>query len=408
MKRKKETRGEDDQDIRESGEGQQGAKQNTVQDIKRGDEQNEREEVKQEVSHGNSTDLLTKLTTQPSTIPILPTQILGNILKYAYPSDLARCMRVSETFWELAGPLLYSNVIVNRRHPMSKVLEGLSVVVDENQDNGFLPHPDDPKGQLLSYVQQLTVIPHTCDWAPIYPGWFPNLKTLLILPYADHHSNSRLCETSGNRCPLLAGVLPEKVVIHNSRTDNQHGDDNSEWPMSLHRLAINAATLTLVINDVECSMDALPDEITYRKVNWERVKDLRIIVNRTPDWLDKIAQRKAYGNAHIADTRRLAEGMLAPLIAASTAPLTIYLFQIMDKEQMIQLKGRLTKALNESFPLPATVDPPSSQSRPSYTLKTLSDYIAEGVEDELIWQELQYWREENRRRSQGTDHCGRR
>jgi hypothetical protein len=45
-------------------------------------------------------------------------------------------MRVSEAFWEMAGPLLYSNLIIKRTQPIIEIIQGLLVYVDEdgNQD----------------------------------------------------------------------------------------------------------------------------------------------------------------------------------------------------------------------------------------------------------------------------------
>jgi hypothetical protein len=37
-------------------------------------------------------------------------------------------------------------------------------------------------------------------------------------------------------------------------------------------------------------------------------------------------------------------------------------------------------------------------ARPTYFVQTLGDYISEGLEDELLWQELQYWRGETTKR----------
>jgi hypothetical protein len=88
--------------------------------------------------------------------------------------------------------------------------------------------------------------------------------------------------------------------------------------------------------------------------------------------------------------------MLSPLIAGSHVPLTIYLFQEMDEAYMTRVQETLPIAL-ENIPQ-KQYNPLPRRPAVGYTIKTLSDYIAEGVEDELLWQELKYWREENQRR----------
>jgi hypothetical protein len=40
----------------------------------------------------------------------------------------------------------------------------------------------------------------------------------------------------------------------------------------------------------------------------------------------------------------------------------------------------------------------AQRGRPRYTIRTLSDYISEGLEDELLPEELEYWREQNQKR----------
>jgi len=85
--------------------------------------------------------------------------------------------------------------------------------------------------------------------------------------------------------------------------------------------------------------------------------------------------------------------MLATLITGSKVPLTIYVFDYFEPSEpvMIPMQQRLETLLARSYKAEQSSGSTPTQSR--YTIKTLSDYIAEGHEDELLWQELQYWRE---------------
>jgi len=303
-------------------------------------------------------------------------------------------MRVSEAFWEMAGPLLYSNIVIKRAQPMHKVVHGLPPMVPMED-----PQPINRKTRLLSHVQQITVADHLCLSPWISSDRFPNLKTLLVLPYAHLYTSDWICGCSRS-CPILSGFKPQKIVMHNSRTANP---GIGTWPMGLHPLRVTCPTLTLVMNDIECAMGRLPhmNWISYHGVRWKHVKHIRFIVNRTPPWLDKIAERLPYPNRPRLTSQRLVEGMLSPLIAGSRVPLTFYVFQEMDKAYMTRVQETLPTALNK---IPQRPLNPLPQYRPvPYTIKTLSDYITEGLEDELIWQELRYWREENQRRMENKE-----
>jgi hypothetical protein len=125
-------------------------------------------------------------------------------------------MRVSKTFYDVAGPYLYSNVIIKDQQPMWSVLVGVKTA-DKNATRSR-PAVANLKKQLLSFVQQLTVASHTCHTygvftqSNMYNSMFPaelfgNLKTLLLIPYAECCDNEPLCG-SATRCPILALARP--------------------------------------------------------------------------------------------------------------------------------------------------------------------------------------------------------
>jgi hypothetical protein len=168
--------------------------------------------------------------------------------------------------------------------------------------------------------------------------------------------------------------------------------------MNKHHIHVTCPSLTLVINEIDCALGKLPhlNWISYRGVDWQHVKEIRVIVNRTPPWLDRIAERVTCSKFPPLTSRRLVEGLLSPLIAGSHVPLTIYLFSEMDEAYITRVQETLPIALKD---IPQKQFNPLPQRPPvAYTIKTLSDYIAEGAEDELLWQELKYWREEHQRR----------
>lgn len=313
-------------------------------------------------------------------------------------------MRVSPAFHELAGPPLYSNIVIKRTQLMLKVILGLSQTYDGSDHHSTEQNSENRKAKLLSHVQQITVADHYCV-ARISAGWFPDLKTLLILPYADTHSTDWICGDHGN-CLVLNSVRPQKVVIHNSRTDQINSKIDRirgvpAWPMGRHPLRVACPTLTLVINDIECALGLLPSCIRYKGVDWAYVKEIRVIINRTPPWLDKIAERASYPDPPPLGSRRLAMSIILPLVLASIVPLKFYLFQDMDEVYLTSVQDTLAATLKNRTSTQGTHPPP--QTKVPYTIKTLADYIAEGLEDELLWQELKYWREVNKRRMENKE-----
>jgi hypothetical protein len=86
--------------------------------------------------------------------------------------------------------------------------------------------------------------------------------------------------------------------------------------------------------------------------------------------------------------------VIAAFLDDSSITINIYLFRQLEQE--LDSMKRFSVALDEDLSFrrqgAGIVD------GPAYTIKTLFDYIDEGLEDEFFWQELQYWRGENRRR----------
>lgn len=336
---------------------------------------------------------------------LIPNEVLPVILRYADPSSLARCMRVSKTFYQVAGPLLYSNVIVKGSQPISNALIGESMAVHKLRATRRHPASDgvNLKKRLLSLVQQLTVASHTCTRTLIPAETFPNLKTLLVIPDADCWMSRLLCGNGSFSCPILAGARPEKVVIHNSRASHH------AWPMCREWIYTTSPTLTLVLDEAKCGTNGLPHQAHYRGVVWTKVRELRIIVSKSPPWIGRIVPKVPCPST-VIDIPQLATRLLAPLLEGRAVPITIYLFRDFEErgESLLDLTDILDKDLEDRHQ--DTSDRWWRQgltfkgnARPDYTIKRLGDYISEGVEDEFLWQELQYWRREHMRRMEKAE-----
>jgi hypothetical protein len=293
-------------------------------------------------------------------------------------------MRVSKQFHEVAGPLLYKKVVIKNR--LAETMVG-------HRDAYRAPTKSraasvNLKWHLLSLVEHLTIVTHTCGAAEPY---FPNVKTLLVIPYADDIANEDLCQYS-KRCSLLGGggMRLQKMVIHNSRAYSL-----------LYMVACPILTLSLNEGD---GVRHLSRQVDLRGVLWRYVSQVRIIVSKLPAWLEFTAQMES-GSERIVDIQALATSVLEPVMASIPVPVTVYLFrdlQGQDENKIKELKHMLDKGLaradQQALQTAIHEGQPAPQPRKAYTIKTLSDYIAEGLEDEFIWQELKYWREENDRR----------
>jgi hypothetical protein len=316
-------------------------------------------------------------------------------------------MRVSKTFYEAAGPYLYSNVIIKDQQPMSSVLAGVKTA--DKSATRCRPAVSNLKIQLLAFVQQITIATHTCKNndldidSSIYKNLFPadlfsNLKTLLAIPYAECCDTEYLCGRN-NQCPIITLARPQKFVLHNSR---MYRDCPENFGKCCHRIDTRWPTLTLVLDETACEMADFRYAFAWDD---DALKELRIIVCKTPAWLDKIAQRTTC-TKDFADIRTLANGVVGPVISAITAKhadksiaITIYLFRELEREP--EALKNFNQGLDEGISYGhrirgAVLD---RENGPKITIKTLAHYIEEGLEDEFLWQELKYWRNENQRRS---------
>ncbi|WVQ68359.1 uncharacterized protein L199_006566 [Kwoniella botswanensis] len=132
--------------------------------------------------------------------------ILGYILQYADRQSLARCMRVSWLFFQLASPLLYSTLSITPNN-IDSVLRGAS--------SGSMIYSDcterEMKRDLLGLVKNLSVRNHEgCDNLGCMRWYQTNIKfpSLSILRIYLNEIN-----TSALYCRWLRGLEPKKLII---------------------------------------------------------------------------------------------------------------------------------------------------------------------------------------------------
>ena len=248
------------------------------------------------------------------------------------------------------------------------------------------------KSTALSAVQQITVFKHSCKRSSFTSDTFPNLKTLLIVPHLDS-VEERWC-AARDLCPILRKARPEKVVIYDGRY--QWTKSTAQWPMYFHYYLVTSPTLTWIVDETD--FGCKPDWDGF-KIRCENLKEARLIIRKKPPRFDRIARRDTVSSDSVM---KLFYKMIAPFLLlrhCTSVTKTIYLFRVKAKE-LDHIKQAIGQWLDGVYPYVAQRHSVSSLEslKSAYTIKTLDDYIKEGVEDELLEEELQYWREENARR----------
>lgn len=253
------------------------------------------------------------------------------------------------------------------------------------------------KSTALSAAQQITVFKHSCKRSSFTSDTFPNLKTLLIVPHLDSVEEKWCADKV--YCPILQESRPEMVVIYNSRYPWTGPAD--EWPMYYHECVVASPKLTWIVDETHLGSKA---GIIGLGIECNKVDEVRIIICKTPSWLDKRAGRETVSD-QVVNLKYMVNKMILPFLKYShrnAASATIYLFRAEDNQRnsisltvdwALEDEGRLDPEIARMFGTHYVAPP-----KPIYTIKTLNDYIKEGVEDELLEEELQYWREENTRR----------
>lgn len=174
-------------------------------------------------------------------------------------------MPVSKQFYEVAGPLLYKKVVIKNR--LAEVMLGHQVM----KGHGCLQFassksraPVRLKEQLLSFVEHLTIVTHTCG--AVEPH-FPNVKTLLIMPYADDYTNMDLCQYS-RHCRILGvcGQSIQKVVMHNSRANRTFWFNRMALMLSLNHRVLSGLDTGSRRDRRECSTPTQPSRLLGSEV----------------------------------------------------------------------------------------------------------------------------------------------
>jgi hypothetical protein len=163
--------------------------------------------------------------------------------------------------------------------------------------------------------------------------------------------------------------------------------------MLWEEIEIQSPVLTLILD--ESAHNGLPPQ-AQNDVNMDQVKEIRIIINSdSPSQIDETAPRECCHG--LVTVQQLARKIVAPILDELEVPTTVYVFHNFPNgpEDMKRLQHYLAKDLDEKHERRGSE---KARQYPIYTMKTLRDYISEGVEDEFLPEDLEYWRKEDQKR----------
>jgi hypothetical protein len=176
------------------------------------------------------------------------------------------------------------------------------------------------------------------------------------------------------------------------------------WPIFYYRLVIDCPIVTIVLREAHIITGPVLPRPGYGGISWKYVKQIRLIVSAGPPSREAIVRRQL-GPWEIQEFIRLVYMILLPIVKGATVPVTVYLFRPFGSggNRMDMFSSIMTAALtkpdqNYSVDFSIWGDQNSDIGQLVYDIKTLDQYIEEGWEDELLAEELQYWREEYKRR----------
>lgn len=159
-----------------------------------------------------------------TTSPTLPNEIIFNVLKRLAEDkpSLAKCMRVSSTFNEITGPILYTTI----------VLDGLGITpYYSTQWSPVQARLSQSPSNHIGLIKNIIILPHTSP--DLVKGLIRRRDSVdtLRLPILDLNGphvrrplgvHSYLNPPPKYRCILVNSFNPKKLVVYDSRIHTEH------------------------------------------------------------------------------------------------------------------------------------------------------------------------------------------
>ncbi|WWD00578.1 hypothetical protein V866_007513 [Kwoniella sp. B9012] len=153
--------------------------------------------------------------------PILPVELLHQVLSYTSQGTLASVCRTSKTLHGIASPLLWKHLVLNpwKVDEDGKVIRDINnkELSDENKENCGAIKSSRAEGRAMgNLVNTFSLYHHSFDWCQSNQQLtlqLPNDHTLHLYLNDKHQIHD---DYDGHRCRLLRAVQPKVIVWHNA------------------------------------------------------------------------------------------------------------------------------------------------------------------------------------------------
>ncbi|WVQ69248.1 uncharacterized protein L199_007465 [Kwoniella botswanensis] len=153
--------------------------------------------------------------------PILPVELLHQILSYTSQGTLASACRTSKTLYGIASPLLWKHLVLGpwKVHEDGKVIrdDKNKEILDENKENCGAIKSSRAEGQAMgTIVKTFSLYHHLFDWCQSIDRstlQLPNAHTLHLYLSDKYRIHEDL---KGHLCRLLRGARPKVIICHNA------------------------------------------------------------------------------------------------------------------------------------------------------------------------------------------------
>ena len=331
--------------------------------------------------------------------------VLRHILLHCDDSTLTRCMRVSQSFYDIAGPLLYREISIPGID-LSKLFLGHNIEIKSRAPRGS-SEPINLKQNLLDHIGIIEISYHNepHDRTPIQH--LPRLRTVRIItnwwctcPEQRHfelcHADCEPEDRSFEPCPFRTRVSAHKIVL----TSVRH---RTIKPLlkKLEAIIHAAEILTVIITpDIFGCTIGVADTIRATFEAATKPKTLRIIFTPLSCRIARHAKHKSLSYEARSAVKEEVILTFCRRITSDRYQSTVFFAEGFSPDW--HQPHRPPVALSAPAGLRELERRGPDCDQPHVSFKTRLDYVNEGTTDEIDPEQLDAWREEEARLAQNV------
>lgn len=233
------------------------------------------------------------------------------------------CLRVSKSFFTLAGKIVYRDLVINGLLDVDGLFLGADIVNKRSEKDS--PKKTNFKRQLLQLTESVEVHPHVCPRQRADRSartkaarLLNHLDRVTLVPPYDIMLTESLCDPEEHgECPIVKGFKCKKATIQDITVDGPEDGPLELFPTLLKPLE----QLTLVLPPTAFSIhprfpiSGRPEDLSYAT---KHIKSIRLIVASPSEDLDE-------QNADMCQLEPLV-AFLAETVVLHPAAFDIYIF----------------------------------------------------------------------------------